>query len=166
MRGTNCCSLPCASRTVRPPGHCRNGVKLPLPRRRRNGTSRRCSSPPRCGGIPIMDVATYMHGVGRQARAASRILARADAEIRNRALTEMARAIERDSKRLLEANARDLAEAKKKKLDNAMIDRLTLTPKVIEAMADGLRQIVALPDSIGEIVNLKERPSGIKVGQM
>ena len=112
-----------------------------------------------------MDVATYMHGVGRQARAASRILARADAETRNRALTAMASAIERDAPRLLEANARDLKEANKK-LDGAMIDRLTLTSGVIAAMADGLRQIAALPDPVGEIVNLRERPSGIKVGQM
>ncbi|MBI2295536.1 MAG: glutamate-5-semialdehyde dehydrogenase [Betaproteobacteria bacterium] len=113
-----------------------------------------------------MDVQTYMTGVGRQARAASRILAKADNGTRNRALTETARAIERDAKRLLEANARELAEAKEKKLGAAMMDRLTLTPKVIEAMADGLRQIAALPDPVGEIVNLKERPSGIKVGQM
>jgi glutamate-5-semialdehyde dehydrogenase len=113
-----------------------------------------------------MDVQTYMTGVGRQARAASRVLAKADNGTRNRALAEMARAIKRDAKRLLEANARDLAEATRTKLGAAMMDRLTLTPKVIEAMADGLRQIAALPDPVGEIVNLKERPSGIKVGQM
>ena len=113
-----------------------------------------------------MDTQSYMHGVGRQARAASRIIAKTDTETRNRALTEMARAIERDAKRLLEANARDLAEAKKSKLGSAMIDRLTLTPEVIEAMADGLRQIAALPDPVGEVIGLKRRPSGIQVGQM
>ncbi len=113
-----------------------------------------------------MDVQTYIHGVGRQARAAARTIARADTATKNRALTEMAAAIERDAQRLLDANARDLAEARRKELDAAIIDRLTLSPKVIAAMADGLRQITALADPVGEIISLRERPSGIKVGQM
>ena len=113
-----------------------------------------------------MDVITYMHGVGRQARAAARVIARADTTTKNRALKDMAAAIERDAKRLLEANARDVEEAKKQKLDAAAIDRLTLTPKTIVAMADGLRQIAALPDPIGEISALKKRPSGIRIGRM
>lgn len=113
-----------------------------------------------------MDVQTYIHGVGRQARAAARMIARADTATKNRALHEMAAAIERDAQRLLEANARDLSEARRQKLDAAMIDRLTLSPKVIAAMADGLRQIAALADPVGEIIGLRERPSGIKVGQM
>ncbi len=113
-----------------------------------------------------MDVQTYIHGVGRQARTAARTIARADTATKNRALTEMAAAIERDAQRLLDANARDLAEAGRKELDAAMIDRLTLSPKVIAAMADGLRQITALADPVGEIISLRERPSGIKVGQM
>jgi glutamate-5-semialdehyde dehydrogenase len=113
-----------------------------------------------------MDTQSYMHGVGRRARAASRVIARADAATRNRALAEMAAAIERDALRLIEANARDLAEAKKQNLDAAMIDRLTLTAKIVQATADGLRQIAALPDPVGEIIHLKERPTGIKVGRM
>jgi glutamate-5-semialdehyde dehydrogenase len=113
-----------------------------------------------------MDVQTYMHGVGRQSRAASRAIARADTGTKNRALTEIARVIERDAQRLIEANARDLAAAKEQKLDSAMIDRLTLSPKVITAMADGLRQIVGLPDPVGQVIGVRERPSGIKVGQM
>jgi glutamate-5-semialdehyde dehydrogenase len=113
-----------------------------------------------------MDVGTYIHNVGRQARAAARVIAKADTATKNRALKEMAAAIRRDSKRLLEANARDVASAGKQGLDAAMIDRLTLTPKGIAAMADGLRQIAALPDPIGEITRLKKRPSGIKVGKM
>ena len=113
-----------------------------------------------------MDVSTYMHGVGRQARAAARVIAKADSATKNRALKEMAAAIERDRKRLLEANARDVADASKQKLDGAAIDRLTLTPRTIAAMADGLRQIAALPDPIGEITLLKKRPSGIRVGRM
>jgi len=113
-----------------------------------------------------MDVTTYMHGVGRQARAAARVIATADTTTKNRALKDMAAAIERDAKRLLEANARDVEEARKQKLDAAAIDRLTLTPKTIVAMADGLRQIAALPDPIGEISPLKKRPSGIRIGRM
>ena len=113
-----------------------------------------------------MDVQTYIHGVGRQARAAARLVARADTATKNRALKAMAAAIERDRKRLLEANARDVAAAKAQGLDAAMVDRLTLTPKGIAAMADGLRQIAALPDPIGRISGLRKRPSGIRVGQM
>ncbi len=113
-----------------------------------------------------MDVGTYIHNVGRQARTAARVIAKADTATKNRALNEMAAAIGRDSKRLLEANARDVADARKQGLDAAMIDRLTLTPKGIAAMADGLRQIAGLPDPIGEITRLKKRPSGIRVGKM
>ena len=113
-----------------------------------------------------MDIQTYIHGVGRRARAAARVIARADTATKNRALTGMAAAIERDATRLLEANARDLAEARRLNLDAAMIDRLTLDSKGIAAMADGLRQIAALADPIGEITGLKERPSGIKVARM
>jgi len=113
-----------------------------------------------------MDVGTYIHNVGRQARVAARVLAKADTATKNRALKEIAAAIKRDSKRLLEANARDVADARKQGLDAAMIDRLTLTPKGIAAMADGLRQIAGLSDPIGEITRLKKRPSGIKVGKM
>lgn len=113
-----------------------------------------------------MDIQTYIHGVGRQARAAARVIARADTATKNRALAEMAAAIERDVGRLLEANARDLAEAGRLNLDAAMIDRLTLDPKGVAAMADGLRQIAALADPIGDVIGLKERPSGIKVARM
>ena len=113
-----------------------------------------------------MDVQTYIHGVGRRARAAARVIAKADTATKNRALKEMAAAIERDARRLLEANARDIEDARKRELDSAMIDRLTLTPKGIAAMADGLRQIAALPDPIGRMTAMKRRPSGIRVGKM
>jgi len=109
---------------------------------------------------------TYMHGVGRAARTASRALARADGATKNRALEATAAAIERDAQRLLDANARDLAAARAKNLDAPLIDRLTLTAKGISAMADGLRQIATLPDPIGAISDLKQQPSGIKVGRM
>ena len=113
-----------------------------------------------------MDVQTYMQGIGRQARAASRLIAKADTATKNKALTLMAQAIERATQAMIDANAHDVAEARHKKLDDAAIDRLILTPKTIAAMADGLNQIAKLPDPIGEITGLKYRPSGIQVGQM
>ena len=113
-----------------------------------------------------MDIQTYMTGVGKQARAASRLIAKAGTAARNEALTLTAQAVERDMRRLLDANAQDLDAARAKKLDAPLIDRLTLTEKSIAAMADGLRQIATLPDPIGEVSELKKQPSGIRVGRM
>ncbi len=113
-----------------------------------------------------MDIQSYMVTVGKQARAASRLVAKADTATKNRALTLTAEAIERDVARLLAANALDLDAARAKKLDAPLIDRLTLTKKSLADMADGLRQIAQLPDPIGEISELKQQPSGIKVGRM
>ena len=113
-----------------------------------------------------MDIQSYMTGVGKQARAASRLIARADTAAKNQVLTLTASAIERDMQRLLDANARDLDAARAKKLDAPLIDRLTLTEKSVVAMADGLRQIATLPDPIGALSELKQQPSGIKVGRM
>jgi glutamate-5-semialdehyde dehydrogenase len=107
-----------------------------------------------------------MHGVGRAARTAARAVARADSATKNRALEATAAAIERDAQRLLAANAEDLAAARAKQLDAPLIDRLTLTEKRIAAMADGLRQIVKMPDPVGVVSELKQQPSGIQVGRM
>jgi glutamate-5-semialdehyde dehydrogenase len=113
-----------------------------------------------------VDIQTYMAGVGRQAHIAARAMARADTRAKNKALTATAQAIERAAKGLLGANARDVKAARAKKLDDAVIDRLALTTKTIESMADGLVQIAKLPDPIGEIIGLRFQPSGIQVGQM
>jgi glutamate-5-semialdehyde dehydrogenase len=113
-----------------------------------------------------MDVQTYMITVGKAARAASRAMAVADTGAKNKALQAMADAIEQSAATLLRENARDVEAAKTKGLDAASVDRLTLTSKTIASMADGLRQIAALPDPIGEISGLKYRPTGIQVGQM
>jgi len=113
-----------------------------------------------------MDIQSYMVGVGKQARAASRLVAKADTATKNKALTLTAQAIGRDVRRLLDANAKDLDAARNAKLDAPLIDRLTLTEKTIAGMADGLQQIAKLPDPIGEISELKQQPSGIKVGRM
>ncbi|MGZ5092497.1 MAG: glutamate-5-semialdehyde dehydrogenase [Burkholderiales bacterium] len=113
-----------------------------------------------------MDVQTYMHGVGREARAASRLIAKADTATKNKALLLIAQAVERKSKQLMAANARDVDAARKQKLDAAAIDRLMLTKTNIAAIVDGLLQIAKLPDPVGEILNMRYRPSGIQVGQM
>ena len=113
-----------------------------------------------------MDVQTYIHGVGRAARAAARQLARADTAAKDRALLGIAEAIDRNRARLLEANAEDLARARAAGLEPALLDRLALTDPGARAMAQGLREIAALPDPIGEISDLRYRPSGIQVGRM
>ncbi|NMG71961.1 glutamate-5-semialdehyde dehydrogenase [Parazoarcus communis] len=113
-----------------------------------------------------MDINTYMLTLGKQARAASRQLAAASTEAKNTALLAMASEIRKRAASLLEANARDLNAAREAGLDAAMIDRLTLTAKGVEAIATGLEQVAALPDPVGEITDVKRRPSGIQVGKM
>ncbi|NGZ86945.1 glutamate-5-semialdehyde dehydrogenase [Duganella aceris] len=113
-----------------------------------------------------MDIKHYMQQLGQQARSASRAMARADSATRNRALTLIADAIERDAAQLRAANQLDMDAAAANGLAPAMLDRLALSDKAIATMVEGLRQIVALPDPIGEISGLKFRPSGIQVGQM
>ena len=113
-----------------------------------------------------MSVEAAMHQLGRGARAASRELARASTKAKNNALLAMAASIRERSAALLAANAKDLKKARAEGLDAAMIDRLTLTEKGVEAMAQGLEQVAALPDPVGEVTDLKRRPSGIQVGRM
>jgi glutamate-5-semialdehyde dehydrogenase len=113
-----------------------------------------------------MDITAHMHHLGRQARAASREMARASGATRNRALLLVADAIERDAALLKAANQQDLDAALAGGLAPALLDRLALSDKAIATMVDGLRQIASLPDPIGEISNMKIRPSGIQVGQM
>lgn len=113
-----------------------------------------------------MDIQEYMQTLGRQARTASRAMAAASTGAKNHALNEIARLIRARAPELLAANARDLEQARADGLEPAMIDRLTLSAKGIESMAAGLEQIAALPDPVGEITNVKRRPSGIQVGHM
>jgi glutamate-5-semialdehyde dehydrogenase len=108
----------------------------------------------------------YMTELGRRARRASRAMASASTAAKNAALGAVADAIERERAALKDANARDLARAREKGYDDAFIDRLTLSDKAINTMTEGLRQVAALADPIGEITGLKYRPSGIQVGQM
>ena len=113
-----------------------------------------------------MNVKDYMQRVGKAARRASRAMARADTNQKNRALLAMADAIARDQDKLLTANMEDLAAARGAGLEPAMIDRLTLSDKTVAAMAEGLRQIAALPDPVGEMDDFTYRPSGIQLGKM
>jgi glutamate-5-semialdehyde dehydrogenase len=109
---------------------------------------------------------TYMQQVGQQARAAARQMAQADTATKNRALLAIAQSLIEHSAALILANNQDVAAAQTNGLDAASIDRLTLTEKTIQGMAEGLQQIAALPDLIGEISDMKYRPSGIQVGKM
>ena len=113
-----------------------------------------------------VNVEQYMETIGQRARAASRAIARADTGVKNRALLAMAEGIEAAAESLAEANARDLQAGREKGLDAALLDRLELTPARIATMAEGLRQIAALPDPVGVISDLAYRPSGIQVGRM
>ena len=116
--------------------------------------------------MDVMDIKTYMQSIGREARSASRVIAKAETATKNQALTVMAMAIKRDEQKLLAANAIDLEGAKARGLESALIDRLTLTSKGVASMAEGLLQIAALADPIGEISDLNFRPAGIQVGKM
>ena len=113
-----------------------------------------------------MDIKQYIHNTGRRAREASRKMAGASTGAKNTALKKIAGIIVERQEQLLEANRADLKAAKENGLDVAMLDRLELTPSRITAMADGLLQVAQLEDPIGRISELKQRPSGIKVGQM
>jgi glutamate-5-semialdehyde dehydrogenase len=113
-----------------------------------------------------MDIKHYMTEVGQRARKASRAMAKADTSAKNRALSLIAAAIRREADALRAANQKDLEAARANDLAEAMLDRLTLSDKAIATMAEGLEQIVALSDPIGEISNMQYRPSGIQVGQM
>lgn len=113
-----------------------------------------------------MDIKHYMNEVGQRARKASRAMAKADTAAKNLALMLIAAAIRRDADQLRAANQLDLAAASAAGLAPALLDRLTLSDKAIATMAEGLEQIVALADPIGEMSNMKFRPSGIQVGQM
>ena len=116
--------------------------------------------------VPGLDLPAYMREVGERARAASRLLARAPTAAKNAALEAIALAIIRDGKGLLAANAQDIAAARGAGSDAAFVDRLTLDASSVAAMAEGVREITALPDPVGEISELKFRPSGIQVGHM
>jgi glutamate-5-semialdehyde dehydrogenase len=112
------------------------------------------------------ELRAQMLAMGERARAASRLLAKAGAGAKNRALALAAEALVDRHKSILAANAKDVKAARAAGNDDAFIDRLLLTAKAIDAMADGLRDVIQLPDPVGEVTDMRERPSGIQVGRM
>jgi glutamate-5-semialdehyde dehydrogenase len=113
-----------------------------------------------------VDVKQYMQQVGQQARQAARVLARTPTGPKNQALLATADAIMAREAELLAENRKDMEAGAAKGLDAALLDRLELNLERIAAMAEGLRQIAALPDPVGEITDMNYRPSGIQVGKM
>ncbi|HKL78226.1 MAG TPA: glutamate-5-semialdehyde dehydrogenase [Gammaproteobacteria bacterium] len=115
---------------------------------------------------PMADVTEYVRDLGRAAREAARAMNRMDPGLKDRALLAMADRMEAQSAAILAANREDLERARSEGLDSALVDRLELNEDRVAAMADGLRQVAALPDPAGAITDLASRPSGIQVGKM
>jgi len=116
--------------------------------------------------LATTDLHALMIAMGERARAASREVARASAGAKNLALEKAAEALLDREKAILAANAKDVKGARADGRDDAFIDRLALTESSIDAMAAGLLEVAELPDPVGEITGLRERPSGIRVGHM
>ena len=112
-----------------------------------------------------MDIREQVRQIGRQAREASRALARADTATKNAALAAMAREIRSNTNSLLQANQADVTAAREKH-DAAFVERLTLTPKLVEQMAAGVEQVAALEDPVGRLSERTRRPTGIEVARM
>ncbi|MEW8958730.1 MAG: glutamate-5-semialdehyde dehydrogenase [Moorella sp. (in: firmicutes)] len=113
-----------------------------------------------------MSIAAEIEVKGRQAREAARVLANLNTAIKNQALLAMARALEEEQEFILKANARDMEAGREKGLSRALLDRLLLNEKRIKDMAAGLRELVALPDPVGEVTAMWTRPNGLQIGRM
>ncbi len=113
-----------------------------------------------------LNVANHMHTLGAQAKAASAQMAKASAAVKSAALRKLAALLRENIDALQIDNAKDIARAMAAGLDAPMVDRLKLTPQVLETCAQGCEQLAAMPDVIGEIIGMKQQPSGIRVGQM
>ena len=113
-----------------------------------------------------LNVSEYTQTLGLQAKVASALMAKAPAAIKNKALRALARLLREQTPALQQDNARDLERARAAGLAEPLVDRLKLTPKVLETCAQGCEQLAAMPDVIGEILGMKQQPSGIRVGQM
>ncbi len=114
----------------------------------------------------ITDIAEYMKQLGSRARAASRVLAGSPTALKNQALEAIAEALDQARDSLVAQNRLDLDAGREKGLDPALLDRLELTTPRIDSMIEGVRQIAALSDPIGEVFGMKYQPSGIQVGHM
>jgi glutamate-5-semialdehyde dehydrogenase len=116
--------------------------------------------------VNALNIAEYMQTMGARAREASAAMARSDAATRAAALRVLARKLRGSIDKLAHENGRDVDHAYAEGLSEPMVDRLKLTPKIIETVAQGCEQLAAMPDVIGEIIGMKQQPSGIRVGQM
>ncbi len=114
----------------------------------------------------MSELKDYMYSVGERAKRAARVIANADTGVKNQALAFIADEIEHQQSAILQANALDVKAGQNSGLDAALLDRLALNEERVQAISEGLRQIIALPDPAGEISQINSRPSGIKVGQM
>ena len=113
-----------------------------------------------------LNIAEYTQTLGLQAKQASALMARADAATKNKALKALARLLRENTAALQVDNTRDIERATAAGLAAPMVDRLKLSPKVLETCAQGCEQLAAMPEIIGEVSGLKQQPSGIRVGQM
>jgi len=116
--------------------------------------------------MKVVDIPAYMAHLGAQARAASTAMAAASTAAKDRALRALARRLREAVPELQRDNALDLDAARAAGLAEPMVDRLKLTPAVIDTVAQGCEQLAAMPDPVGEITEVKRRPSGISVGRM
>lgn len=117
-------------------------------------------------GNNMSELIEYMQGLGQRAKAAARVIANANTGMKNKALNAIADEIDAQQDVILAANKQDMTAGDDNGLDAALLDRLALNEERVQAISEGLRQIVALPDPAGEISQINSRPSGIKVGQM
>lgn len=113
-----------------------------------------------------MDIKKYVLDKALEARAGARALAKASSKQKNEALVRMAESLKKRAKELISANKKDVQYAKGKGLSKAMIDRLTLNEKRVDEMAQGLIEVSALPDPVGEVIRMRQRPNGMSVGKM
>ncbi len=113
-----------------------------------------------------MDIKRYVSDVATEAKEGARTLAPALAGQKNAALTAMASTLKKKAKELIAANRKDVQFAREKGLSKALIDRLTLHEKRIDEMAQGLVEVAALPDPVGEVMGMRQRPNGMSVGKM
>lgn len=126
----------------------------------------KAAAKPAAAASSELDLSVYMQDLGQAARQAASLMAAAPTAPKNKALLALARRLRAAGSSLAKANAKDVAAAKKAGLAAPLVDRLKLTPEIIETVALGCEQIAAMPDPVGEISGLKRRPSGISVGQM
>ena len=112
------------------------------------------------------ELSSLLTDIARKARSASQELSRAVSSSKDEALDKMAKGLIEKTDYIINENQKDVEEAISKALSEAMVDRLTLTPERLQKVADGLREVAALTDPVGEVLRMRTRPNGLKVGRM